>query len=59
MFEFIKYCFYCLSLAVSGSFGYNPEGLTLTTGIIGVLTFFALIGLGIFLLYLIALLLKR
>ena len=58
MWDFIKYCLYCLGLAILGSMGNNPEGLTFTTGLVGILTFFALIGIGCGLLYVISLFLK-
>ena len=38
MWEFIKYCFYCMGITISAAFGYNPSGLTWKTGFIGVAT---------------------
>ena len=49
MWEFIKYCFKCLGIAIAGYFGANPKGLTWKTGLVGILTFFVLVGLAILL----------
>ena len=38
MWDAIKYCIYCLGIIISSAFGYNPEGLTWKTGVIGVVT---------------------
>lgn len=38
MWEFIRYCFFCMGTIISSAFGYNPEYLTWETGTIGVLT---------------------
>ena len=54
MVEFIKYCLYCLGIAVSGSMGYNPEGMSLETIIIGVITWFVLVLLASGILWLIS-----
>ena len=54
MWDFIKYCLYCLGIAVSGSMGYNPEGMSLETIIIGVITLFVLGVLGAGILWLIS-----
>lgn len=59
MWEFIKYCLYCLSIAISGSFGYNPEGMSLKTIIIGSITMVVLIGLLLFVLWLISLIVNH
>lgn len=45
MWEFIKYCLFCLGIAVDASFGGNPDGLSLKTAIVGTLTWFVLTAL--------------
>lgn len=45
MCEFIVYCFHCMGITISAAFGYNPSGLNLKTGIIGVTTSIVLIAL--------------
>ena len=52
MWEFIKYCFYCMGITISAAFGYNPSGLLWKTGIIGVLTIIVLLVLTICIIYL-------
>ena len=59
MWEFIKYCLYCLGVVISGAFGYNPEGMSLKNGIIGSMTLFVLLGVAWLFLYLIYLIAKR
>ena len=59
MWEFIKYCFYCLGIVISGAFGNNPEGMSIKTGIIGSVTLFVLLGLALLILYLISLIVAR
>ncbi len=59
MWEFIKYCFKCAGIAIAGAFGYNPPGLTLKTGIIGILTLFVSLGLLLLTLYLISLVVNK
>ena len=54
MWKFIKYCLYCFGIAISGAFGYNPEGLTFKTAIVGSVTMFVLLGLSLGILWLIA-----
>ena len=58
MWDFIKYCLYCLGIAISASLGYNPEGMTIKTLIVGFATMATLSGLLIGLLRLIAMLLQ-
>ena len=55
MWEFIKYCLHCLGIVISGSMGNNPEGMSLKNIFIGSITMFVLVGLGLLVLYLIAL----
>ena len=52
--EFIKYCLHCLGIIFSGALGQNPHGMSFETVIIGGLTLFALVGLLLGILYLIA-----
>ena len=58
MWDFIKYCLKCFSIAFLASFGYNPEGMTVKTVIVGFATMFILSGLLIGLLWLIGTLLQ-
>lgn len=53
MWEFIKYCFYCMCITISAAFGYNPSGLTWKTGVIGIVTEIVLLALIICIRYLI------
>ena len=53
MWEFIKYCFYCMGITISAAFGHNPSGLTWKTGIIGVLTAIILIAIVVCIIYLV------
>ena len=50
MWEFIKYCLYCFGIAISAAFGNNPDGLSINTAIVGIITMYVLVGL--FLLFL-------
>ncbi len=59
MWEFIKYCFYCMGITISAAFGYNPSGLTWKTGIIGVLTAIVLLALIICIIYLVSFLIQK
>ena len=59
MWEFIKYCFYCLGIIISAGFGDNPPGLTWKTGIVGTLTLLVLFALTIGILYLRVFILKK
>jgi len=59
MWEFIKYCFYCMGITISAAFGYNPSGLTWKTGIIGVLTSIVLLALIICIIYLVSFLIQK
>ena len=34
MWEFIKYCLYCLGMSISAAFGNNPEGMTFKHAIV-------------------------
>lgn len=54
MWEFIKYCFYCLGMSISAAFGNNPEGMTFKYAIVGSITMFVLLGLALGILWLIA-----
>ena len=54
MWEFIKYCLYCLLMAISAAFGNNPEGMTFKHIIVGSITMFVLLGLVLGILWLIA-----
>ena len=58
MWNFIRYCLYCMGIAISGSFGHNPDGLTWKTALIGVATLIVVGFLAIGLLFLIAFLVK-
>lgn len=59
MWEFIKYCFYCMGITISAAFGYNPSGLTWKTGIIGVITAIVLLALIICIIYLVSFLIQK
>ena len=52
--EFIKYCLHCCLMAFSAAFGNNPDGMTFEIAIVGSITMFALVGLLLGILYLIA-----
>lgn len=55
MWNFIKYCLFCLGIVISGAFGNNPEGMSIKTGIVGSITLFVLLGLALLILWLISL----
>ena len=59
MLGFVKYCFICLGIVISAAFGNNPKGLTVKTGVTGMLTFYALIGLAILFSHLLVLFLNK
>lgn len=59
MGDFIKYCLYCLGIVLSGTLGQNPNGMSLETVIIGGITLFALVGLGLGVLWLIAFIVSK
>lgn len=59
MWEFIKYCFYCMGITISAAFGHNPSGLTWKTGIIGVLTAIILIALIVCIIYLVTFIIQK
>jgi hypothetical protein len=59
MWDFIKYCLWCLGILISGSQGNNPEGMSLKTGFIGVLTAAVLLALLFLILYLIGIILNK
>ena len=42
MWEFIKYCFFCVGVVISAAFGHNPPGLTLKNSIVGLLSLLVL-----------------
>ena len=54
MWEFIKYCLYCLSMSISASFGNNPEGMTFKHAIVGIITMYVLLGVFLGILWLVA-----
>ena len=54
MWELVKYCLYCLGIAISAAFGNNPEGMSFKTVIVGSVTMFVLLGLVLGILCLIA-----
>ena len=55
MWNFIKYCLFCLGIVISGAFGSNPEGMSIETGIVGSITLLVLLGLALLTLWLISL----
>lgn len=59
MWDFFKYCLYCLGIAISGAFGNNPEGLSLKTAIIGSITMYVLLGLAFGILWLISVIVNK
>ncbi len=59
MWEFIKYCLYCLGIVISGAFGNNPEGMSIKTATIGIITMFVLLGLALGILWLIAVIVNK
>lgn len=59
MWEFVKYCLYCLCIVISGAFGNNPEGMSIKTGTIGIITMFVLLGLALGILWLIAVIINK
>ena len=58
MWDFIKYCLYCLLLVISGAFGNNHKGITFKDIIVGIITMFVLLGLLIGILWLIGFIMK-
>ena len=59
MWEFIKYCLYCLLMTIPGAFGYNPDGMTLKNTIVGIITMFVLLGLAVGILWVIAVIVNK
>lgn len=59
MWDFIKYCFKCLGIIISSGFGYNTDGLTCDTALVGIITLFVLGGLEILFCYLVYLLVNK
>ena len=59
MWEFIKYCLYCLLMSISAAFGNNPEGMTFKHAIVGIITMFVLLGLVLSILWLIAIVVNK
>ena len=59
MWEFFKYCLYCLGIVISGAFGSNPDGMSLKTTIVGGITLYALLGLVLGILWLIAVIVNK
>lgn len=59
MWEFIKYCFYCLLMTISAAFGNNPEGMSFKNIVTGIVTMFVLLGLLLGILWIIALVINK
>jgi hypothetical protein len=59
MWEFVKYCLICLGIVTSAAFGNNPKGLTVKTGVTGILTLYVLIGLAVLIFHLLNLLVNK
>ena len=59
MWEFIKYCIYCLLMSISAAFGNNPKGMTFKHAIIGSITMFVLVGLSLGILWIIAVIVNK
>ena len=59
MWEFIKYCLHCFMMAFSAAWGNNPKGMTFKHAIVGSITMFVLVGLGLGILWLIAVIVNK
>lgn len=59
MWDFIKYCLYCLGIVISGAFGTNPEGMSIKNIIIGSVTLYTLLGFTLGILWLIAIIINK
>ena len=59
MWEYIKYCLYCLLMSISAAFGNNPEGMTFKHAIVGIVTMFVLLGLTLVFLWIIAMVINK
>ena len=59
MWDFIKYCLYCMGITISAAFGYNPSNLTWKTGITGMLTAVALFCFAFSIVYLVYFIMQR
>ena len=59
MWEFIKYCFYCMGITISAAFGHNPNGLTWKSGIVGILTAIVLLAVILCIIYLISFIIQK
>ena len=59
MWEFIKYCLYCLLMSIPAASGDVPEGMTFKHAIIGSITMFVLLGLALGILWLIAVIVNK
>ena len=58
MWEFIKYCLYCMLMGISAAFGNNPE-MTFKDAIVGSVTIFVVLGLVLGILWLIAVIVEK
>ena len=54
MWEFIKYCLFCVLMTLSASMGDVPKGMTYTHLIVGCVTMIVLLGLGLGILWIIS-----
>lgn len=59
MWEFIKYCLYCLLMAISAAFGNNPKGMTFKHAMVGIATMYVLTGLALGILWLISVIVNK
>lgn len=59
MWEFIKYCLYCLGIVISAALGNNPDGMTFKNITVGLITMFVLLGLVLGILWLIAVIVNK
>ena len=59
MWEFIKYCLYCLFMLIPASFGYNPDGMTLKNCLVGAITLFTLLFLTLGILLIITIIVQK
>ena len=59
MWEFIKYCIFCLLMSISAAFGNNPKGMTFKHAIIGSITMVVLVGLSLGILWLIVVIVNK
>ncbi len=59
MWEFIKYCFKCLLMAIPASFGDVPEGMTIKDAIVGIITMGVLFALAMGALWLLGVIVNK